>query len=262
MLFLFHGKGWKVRSLFQSMLFSLGTFTALPMPFSRWNEENTRHAMLFLPLCGALIGGLWAGISALINVLSLPLPVAATFVAVVPFLLTGFLHLDGFLDVCDALFSRRGKEERLRILKDPHIGSFAACSLAVLFIFQWGAAFAVVEEGRELLVLVLLPVFPRIFASLAVYALPATEGSSLAGSLKRVAPRWEAAVQLSLLALLIALCALLLPGALLPLAASCLVFCLCILRCVRAFGGISGDSLGFSITLAEAAAFLVFSLAK
>ena len=38
--------------------------------------------------------------------------------------LTGALHVDGFCDLCDGLFGGQTAEERLRIMKDPHLGTF------------------------------------------------------------------------------------------------------------------------------------------
>ena len=71
-----------------------------------------------------------------------------------PWLATGFLHLDGFMDSCDAILSRRDLEERRRILKDPHTGSFAVISLVILTILSLGA-FYEADLGRYL---ALLPV--------------------------------------------------------------------------------------------------------
>lgn len=53
-------------------------------------------------------------------------------------IITGMLHLDGFMDVCDAILSRRSKEEKLRILKDSATGAFAVIPLVILFFLQFG----------------------------------------------------------------------------------------------------------------------------
>mgnify|MGYP003392776405 FL=1 len=54
--------------------------------------------------------------------------------AVYPYLVTGFLHLDGFMDVTDAVKSWRDLERRREILKDSHVGSFAVINLVLLVV--------------------------------------------------------------------------------------------------------------------------------
>ena len=47
------------------------------------------------------------------------------FVLIPPVLVTGGIHLDGFLDTADALSSWQPWEKKLEILKDSHAGAFA-----------------------------------------------------------------------------------------------------------------------------------------
>ena len=54
-------------------------------------------------------------------------------------LLTGGLHLDGFMDTCDGLFSLRAPEERLAIFRDSRVGSFGVVGAATLLLLQWTA---------------------------------------------------------------------------------------------------------------------------
>ena len=61
--------------------------------------------------------------------------VAASFIGTaIPLLVTGGFHVDGFMDTTDALSSYREKEERLRILKDPHIGAFAVIGVVIYYL--------------------------------------------------------------------------------------------------------------------------------
>ena len=54
---------------------------------------------------------------------------------------TGGLHRDGLMDSCDAIFSRRDRETRLRILSDPHSGAFAVTGCVAVSLLQ-SAVFA------------------------------------------------------------------------------------------------------------------------
>ena len=105
-----------------------GMFLAIPCPKKLWSETARRKMLVCLPLVGLLVGGIWAGAWLLLR--GAPGPVRAAVCAAVPWLVTGFMHLDGYMDVCDAVLSRRDLPTRRRILKDSHCGAFAG--LAVL----------------------------------------------------------------------------------------------------------------------------------
>ncbi|MFR0733457.1 MAG: adenosylcobinamide-GDP ribazoletransferase [Oscillospiraceae bacterium] len=81
----------------------------------------------------AVVGGLWALAAWGLGYLSCPGPVRALVLAEVPWLATGFLHLDGYMDVCDAVLSRRDLATRQKILKDLHCGAFAVISGAFVY---------------------------------------------------------------------------------------------------------------------------------
>ena len=119
-----------------------GCFCWIPCPYKQWNDDDREAMVAMLPLVGtglALITGLvWAAVS----MLGAPAVLAGAVVTAGYFVMTGFIHLDGFMDVCDAVMPRHPKlEVRRRILKDPHTGSFAAVSMALmLLIFAASAA--------------------------------------------------------------------------------------------------------------------------
>ena len=74
-----------------------GMFLAIPCPKKIWRESARRKMVACLPLVGLIAGLVWAGcvwLSAF-----LPLPLGALLCAAAPWLVTGFLHLDGFMDV-------------------------------------------------------------------------------------------------------------------------------------------------------------------
>ena len=50
--------------------------------------------------------------------------------ALLPVLVTGGIHMDGFMDTSDALASWQSPEKRLEILKDSHVGAFAVLGCA------------------------------------------------------------------------------------------------------------------------------------
>ncbi len=92
----------------------------------------------YLPIIGIIVGAV-AGYAAYgLALLGLtPLAIAVAFA--LPIVLTGALHVDGFLDSCDALFACVDPARRMQIMKEPTHGTFAIAYFAVL-IAVWIAA--------------------------------------------------------------------------------------------------------------------------
>ncbi|WP_377804344.1 adenosylcobinamide-GDP ribazoletransferase, partial [Bacillus cereus] len=87
--------------------------------------------------------------------------VDSILVLLLPLVLTGGLHLDGWMDVSDAYFSHQSKGKKLQILSDPHVGSFAILSLMVLLLLRFSAIYELVSLSSL-----------SIWACLIVFTLP------------------------------------------------------------------------------------------
>ena len=83
-------------------------FCAIPCFWHGWDERARGKMLLCLPFVGLEIGLLWWGAGILSRFLS-PL-LGAAVLAFFPWIATGALHLDGFLDVVDAVRSCRNLE--------------------------------------------------------------------------------------------------------------------------------------------------------
>ncbi len=234
-----------------------GMFLWIPCPFPKWNERARGHMLACLPFIGCIVGGLWALAAWALGLFACPPAIYALILACVPWCVTGFIHLDGFMDVCDAVLSRRDIEERRRILKDPHCGAFAVICLVLLVLTSFCVFFSADGEV-SLLPLAMIPVATRACAGLAVMCLRPLETSQYAGSERR----GTSLVILPAIMLCIA-CALPVilygTGGLAPTAAA-LGYWLLALYGVKKLGGISGDISGFALVCGElaGAAVLIF----
>lgn len=86
-------------------------------------------ALESLPLVGIVTGAL-AGAAGLVFTRLLPARLVPPLVVGVRLALTGAVHLDGYLDACDALFASVDPGRRLEILKDPRHGTYALAGFA------------------------------------------------------------------------------------------------------------------------------------
>ena len=124
--------------IWSGLLVAFGLYSALPLPQVEWKKNTMRFALIFLPLIGVLVGLCQLGWLWLAQVWKLNAMLYAAGAVLVPVVLTGGIHLDGFTDTCDALCSYGDREKRLNILKDPHVGAFGVLWLLMLLLVQFG----------------------------------------------------------------------------------------------------------------------------
>ena len=183
-----------MKKLLNAFAMCFTMFCAIPSPFSRvWDDAARPLMTLFLPVVGAWIGLLWTGLAYLARLLGLPALVTGAILCAYPFLVTGGIHMDGFLDVTDAVKSWRDAEERRRILKDPHVGSFAVIAGILLVMIQF-ALFSSVREDAKLFALLLRKLF-GIVEPREVYSKWKDTGSCTNRASQRAAPGFVHAAQ-------------------------------------------------------------------
>jgi adenosylcobinamide-GDP ribazoletransferase len=118
----------------KGFLISLQFFTSIPLRFAfPMDHKHLEKVVQTFPLLGLLQGGIYAGVLyALVHGTPLS-PLAIAFLLwLLMIVLTGGIHLDGWVDVSDAFFSYRDQERRLEIMKDPRVGAFGVLSLLVV----------------------------------------------------------------------------------------------------------------------------------
>ncbi len=237
-----------MKKFFEGFLLSLGMFSVVPVPFVEWTDSRAAFILPCFPLVGLVIGLAWYGLAAVTG--SWPTAYNAAVVALVPHLLTGFIHLDGYMDCCDAILSRRPREEKLRILKDPHTGAFAVISLGVLFMLAFAGAF----EAKVILPLVFLPVLSRCFAAVMLLSLPPLSetgyGAYMRNQTTAAGKVFLFCVFLAALVLSVMLCGVFFT------AATLVGLTLAALYAYKDLKGVSGDVCGFVVVLGELAGLI------
>jgi adenosylcobinamide-GDP ribazoletransferase len=225
------------------LVLALQFLTRLPLPLAcPWTPAPRRWAVRCYPLVGMLLGALLAAAAALLDSL-LPTPLLALALLTLWVALTGGLHLDGLMDVADALGSNAPLARKWEIMKDPHVGSFGI--LALVFLLLWKAAllFALLDAGASLLLLVMILGLGRFSAVALLVLAPAARPEGMAASWKRdLTPRdlWLVALPMLPLAVLV-------PGGVWLCLALVPFLALYAWNMLRAFKGINGDIVGTAI---------------
>lgn len=248
-------------TLIRAFLQSVSMFTVLPVPRLRWSPRADRYMLAVFPLVGIFVGGVWYSAAFLLVYLQVPEIPAAAVLTAVPFLLTGFLHLDGFMDVCDALLSCREPAARRQIRKDPHVGAFAVISFGFLLLLEFACMTSLFEKSERLLLLFLLPVFSRGLSAFFLLSFPILPDSRMGKWLRQNTALPQKAVTLGMAILSVSVSIWFggIAGGATFLAAGT-AGTLAAWHACRNFGGISGDAAGYALILCEAAGIVCLSL--
>lgn len=230
----------------QTIAVALGMFSALPVPQFEWNSRNMRYALCAFPLVGGVAGALWC----LWGALPLPGAVRAAGFCLLPVMVTGGIHLDGYADTCDALASCAGREKKLEILKDPHCGAFAVIKLCCYFVAYFALCACLEFEPRVGALWALALAYERALSGWAVAAFPLAKNTGLAHTFKTAADQKTVKTVLAVLAVCLAAGMLALGGWALILAALAALWRYYAVA-KKQFGGITGDLAGWFLQRAE-----------
>lgn len=256
---------------FYSCMIAISMYSKIPMPKVEWTRKRMACVMCWFPIVGLLEGAalalwFWLGI----KVFRFTVLFTALAGATIPILVTGGIHLDGFMDTMDALNSYGDREKKLNILKDPHIGAFAVIALAVYMILYTGIFYEYTcilvwaehhtEEGLFYFFPGVIFVMERAFSGLSVIAFPTAKKEGLAAGFADAAKKgMEKKVLLTWLALCAAASAWAgiwgVVGGVAVLAIQLLVFGWYHRMSGKEFGGVTGDLAGCFLQICEAASF-------
>ena len=227
-------------------------FSQIPTPHIAWERDVLRYVLCAFPLVGAVIGMICWGWTVICSFLSAPQMLQAAGLCVLPVLLTGGIHLDGFCDSWDALSSHAEPSRKQEILKDPHIGAFAAIHLCLYFIVMF-ALWTVLPAYPPVMILLSF-CLSRSLSGLAVTVFPLAKGTGLVYTFAEAADKRVVSVFLGVLSGGLILAMVLIEKSFdgcLAAAAALLVFAWYRRMSVRQFGGLSGDLAGWFLQTAE-----------
>jgi len=259
-----------MRKYFKGFLMAISMFTVIPLPRYEWDDEGGKNIMKFYPVIGLIVGLIWYGVFRLLNLLGASIMVTTAITLITPFILTGMLHLDGYMDVCDALLSRRDKEEKLRILKDPHTGAFAVISVVMLFVVNFSGLYTVITNtikdnainnvNTSAIGLILVPIISRSLMGYLLLSKESMKGSSLGAFFKQGTGKIDRFILLSSLILssIVLIFIFGIYGVIMSLA-MILVSTFLVNNAAKEFDGMSGDSAGYGLVIAETIGILILS---
>lgn len=237
-----------------SLVIAVSMYSKIPMPPVSWEKERMGYVMCWFPLVGVAEGILLAAWCKVGEWTGFPYMITALVGTCLPLLLTGGIHMDGFLDTVDARSSYGDREKKLEILKDPHIGAFGVIGSISYLLLYLGAAGLLAWKG---FLWAAGPVFimERALSGLSVVLFPCAKNSGLAAAFSDGAKRRAACLACLAWAAGAWLLAGMLGGwgcalGLLAVQLACLGSYY--RMALKEFGGITGDLAGYFLQVCEA----------
>ncbi len=236
--------------IIKTIIAAFAMFSALPMPAHDWDDDNTKYMLVAFPLVGAVQGLLLWGAYSICDHFAFPVFLKSAVFFIIPILYTGGIHLDGFMDVSDALASNEDKEKRLKIMSDPHVGAFAVIAFAVYCIA--GLALWSAIKTFEPVLFILMYMLSRSLAGFAMLTFSPAKSSGLASYFSKAGSRSAAGALSAVIAIFISI-ALIICGERGIYILLCALIMLLIYLTIskRKFGGITGDLSGWFLSLSE-----------
>lgn len=239
--------------LIETIIVAFSMFSVIPMPHIMWDEKNMKYSLCAFPLIGFVIGACMWGVYYLSDMLLLPEMVTGALFTIIPMLITGGIHMDGFADTSDALASHMDRDRKLEILKDPHIGSFAVIKICMYFVVYYALWCSVVQyDVYNAAVIMLSYVLSRCLSGTAVTAFPMAKNTGLAHTFANASVKGKARIVLIIeTVIVIAVMCVLSPIGIAMSIAAIVVFIIYRVMSSVQFGGITGDLAGWFLSVCE-----------
>ena len=241
-------------------LAALQFLTAIPLPLRRgFSPEELERSIVYFPVVGLIIGLILAGLNWLFG-LFLPSAVVSALLIVSMVVITGALHLDGFVDTCDGIAGHRTVEDRWRVMHDSRAGSFGIVGVVLLLLLKY-ASLSSIPGPLMMITLLFMPVVGRWAMVYAIFAYPYARPSGL-GKVFKQGAKWPRFTVATLITFAVAV--ILIP--LFQLAGLAVMFGVWLITVVAAtylkgkFSGLTGDTYGAINEVAEVGVLILVIL--
>jgi adenosylcobinamide-GDP ribazoletransferase len=246
--------------ILRSFYIALSFLTRIPVPVKGdVTQQQIGQSIVFYPLVGVLIGLVFFLITELILFFSTDFSsdVLAAIILTVWVLITGGLHLDGLADSADAWIGGLNDRDRtLEIMKDPYCGPIAVAVIVLVLLLKWAALSQLLKTGHSAF-LIVVPMLSRSIITVLFMTTTYVRDSGLGTAFLDYMPEekilWSG--------LLITAVVYLILGSFLSILLVVMSVIALRIMMIKRIGGMTGDTLGATVEIAEAVALvgLVFS---
>ncbi|MEE8419411.1 MAG: adenosylcobinamide-GDP ribazoletransferase [Dehalococcoidales bacterium] len=182
-----------------SLLAALKFLTIIPLPYRQGGRpDEIGRSVVYFPVVGLLIGVVLAGLNWLLN-LFLPAGMVNALLITALVVISGALHLDGFVDTCDGIAGHKPAEKRWEVMRDSRVGAFGVVGVVLLLLVKF-AALNSVPPALLPAALIIMPVLSRWAMVYALFAYSYAREQGLGKEIKQAVtwPRFSLATVLTL----------------------------------------------------------------
>jgi adenosylcobinamide-GDP ribazoletransferase len=167
-----------MKKILSNFLFAIGFLTRFPVPKSiNFVEISPAKSFRYYPLVGIIMGIFLVAFYSVFNPF-LSAGSINSLLIIVHVYLSGALHLDGFMDTVDGIFSGREKKQILEIMHDSNVGSFGVVALILLFLLKFNLLQGLTATIK-IPSLILMPAVSRWMIVFSAFRYPLASSSSL-----------------------------------------------------------------------------------
>ncbi len=243
-----------------SFLAAFQFLTSIPLPGRREvSPEELGRATTYFPVVGLIIGLILAGLNWLLSLI-LPSAVVNALLIVVLVIITGALHLDGFVDTCDGIAGHKAVEDRWRVMHNSRAGAFGIVGVVLLLLVKY-VSLNSIPEVFMIATLIFMPVVSRWAMVYALFVYSYARPSGLGTAFKQTT-RWPQFTAATIITFAVAV-------ALFPffsITGLLLIFGVWVITTAfsfylkRKFSGLTGDTYGAINEVAEVMVLIFVSL--
>ncbi|MFC0300553.1 adenosylcobinamide-GDP ribazoletransferase [Virgibacillus soli] len=172
-----------MKSYLYGLVMTVQFFSMLPINKEvPMTAKNMERAIRVFPLFGLFIGCIYSGFAYVLLQWTPLSPLASSFFLwLLIIVLTGGIHLDGWIDASDAFFSYRDPEKRLEIMKDPRVGAFGVLSVIVLLATKFIFIYEMISQvsPSTFVFILFIPFFSRTLMGMILVLVPSAKKDGL-----------------------------------------------------------------------------------
>lgn len=244
--------------MIKGIIMSFSMYTTIPMPQQKWEEKNFPFIIVGLPFVGLVIGIIWFMFAKVLMKANIPITINSAIICLIPLFLSGFIHIDGYMDTCDAIFSRASLEKKHKILKDSLVGAFAVIGLLVIGLIYYISIYEILNQQKNIISLIFIPIFSRGITSLFIIKTNPISKEGFIATFKKDLNNNHFVSMVVILLIFLILAYLL--GSIKIVFINIIACIIFAIYCIKDLKGISGDLCGFIITTSSVVSLLFLAI--
>jgi len=242
-------------NLIRAFVTAIMTYSVVPMPQVKWEEKNTRYAIAFFPFVGVIIGVILYAWNMLCEAVGISDMIFAAGAIAIPVLITGGIHIDGYMDTIDALASHTDREKMLEIIKDSRVGAFAVIYEVVYMIVAFAVFCSCMRAG--IIAVCISFIISRCISGILATLFPNARKSGMLSSMmgeQEKKTKSSIAIWLVIILIICVGAIVILSGliqATIMLTGAVLAVIYYVINVVKKLGGVTGDTSGYFLQICE-----------